>query len=232
MRAPATGRPSAHEAPFGTANLPPPWQLEHEVSPRIGAAQPRQRHGQAVQFCRQPGAPLGLGVAGLPGSIGNLRHAMRRDRGDQARDSLIAASTRSPIPVATRKPARMCGSVVPVPVDRVMAETRRPEARATVPSVRMVEARLEAGVTGRTVPEIRGLRCRDMYGSVRRDDREERVMSIGFRVRFRARATRSTATLRDEGLRSVTFGVRGWRMVIVGTLQVLACPRDMVVLDE
>src|SRR5258707_11378476 len=37
VRAPATGRPSAHEAPFGTANLQPPWQLEHEVSPRIGA---------------------------------------------------------------------------------------------------------------------------------------------------------------------------------------------------
>ncbi|GIJ80565.1 hypothetical protein SAMN05443287_11847 [Micromonospora phaseoli] len=42
----------------------------------------------------------------------------------------------------------MCGSVDPLSLDSVMAETRKPATRARFPRMRTVEARLEAGFTG------------------------------------------------------------------------------------
>lgn len=131
--------------------------------------------GRASAACPPPSAcwrpPAGIGRRG--GQLG------RPDR--HARDSMIAASMRSPIPVATRNPARICGSVPPASVDRVMAETRRPATRNTFPSARFVDARLEAGFTPRTVPKIRCRRCRDLYliGAVGRS----RGRSVGVEVR-------------------------------------------------
>lgn len=70
-----------------------------------------------------------------------------RGSGSYARGPLIAASIRSPIPVATRRPARMCGPVDPLLLDSVRAEVRRPATRAMVPRLRTVYARFDVGLT-------------------------------------------------------------------------------------